>query len=60
MEDSSETLIREAKLSLQAGDVPATWANMTLLKHLTGYCPETNFKEGIEKFVLWFREYYGR
>ena len=47
-------------LPMQVGDVPATWADTTLLKHLTGYCPETNFTEGIEKFVSWFREYYGR
>jgi len=47
-------------LPMQAGDVPATWADTTLLKHLTGYCPETNFKAGINQFVAWFREYYER
>lgn len=47
-------------LPMQAGDVPATWADTTLLQHLTGYCPKTNFRDGIEQFVSWFREYYGR
>jgi len=47
-------------LPMQSGDVPATWADTTLLKHLTGYSPETNFMDGIEQFVSWFREYYDR
>ncbi|RDC61381.1 UDP-glucuronate 4-epimerase [Alteripontixanthobacter maritimus] len=52
---------REAKLNLlemQKGDVPATWANATLLKELTGYRPETDVREGIKQFVAWYRDYY--
>ena len=45
-------------MPMQAGDVPATWADANLLQKLTGYRPETNFKEGIAQFVAWFREYY--
>lgn len=47
-------------MGMQTGDVPATWANAELLKNLTGYCPETDFREGIARFVAWFREYHGR
>lgn len=47
-------------MGMQMGDVPATWADATLLERLTGYRPETDIREGIEKFVHWFREYYGR
>lgn len=45
-------------MDMQKGDVPATWADATLLKNLTGYKPKTNVREGIAKFVAWFREYY--
>lgn len=47
-------------MEMQQGDVPATWADARLLKRLTGYQPQTNFKVGIERFVAWFREYYQR
>jgi UDP-glucuronate 4-epimerase len=47
-------------MGMQTGDVPATWANADLLKTLTGYRPQTDFRDGIEKFVTWFRSYYGK
>jgi UDP-glucuronate 4-epimerase len=45
-------------MEMQAGDVPATWANADLLNQLTGYKPQTNFKDGVLKFVEWYRDYY--
>ncbi|WP_170002397.1 GDP-mannose 4,6-dehydratase [Pseudopontixanthobacter vadosimaris] len=45
-------------LGMQKGDVPATWADATLLKELTGYQPQTDVREGIRKFVSWYRDYY--
>lgn len=45
-------------MEMQKGDVPATWANADLLKTLTGYQPQTNFKEGVAQFVSWYRDYY--
>jgi len=47
-------------MGMQKGDVPATWADATLLQNLTGYRPQTDFKDGIAKFVAWFRDYYGK
>lgn len=47
-------------MGMQTGDVPATWANADLLMRLTGYRPQTDFKDGIQKFVDWFREYYDK
>lgn len=47
-------------MGMQKGDVPATWANTDLLKTLTGYSPQTNFRDGIAKFVDWYREYAGK
>jgi len=45
-------------MPMQKGDVPATWADATLLKELTGYAPQTDVKEGIRQFVAWYRDYY--
>lgn len=45
-------------LPMQVGDVPATWADASLLKRLTGYQPQTSYREGIAQFVEWFRDYY--
>ena len=45
-------------MDMQPGDVPATWADASLLQSLTGYRPQTPIKQGIEGFVRWFRDYY--
>jgi UDP-glucuronate 4-epimerase len=45
-------------MPMQQGDVPATWADASLLQSLTGYKPETPFREGVAKFVAWYRDYY--
>lgn len=47
-------------MEMQKGDVPATWADATLLQRLTGYRPQTDVRDGIAKFVAWFRDYYGK
>ncbi len=47
-------------LPMQPGDVPATWADAGLLERLTGYRPATDYREGVARFVAWFRDYYGR
>jgi len=45
-------------MDMQQGDVPATWADASLLQRLTGYKPQTNIKTGVENFVSWYRDYY--
>lgn len=47
-------------MPMQMGDVPATWANASLLQTLTGYKPQTDFRDGIARFVDWYRSYYGK
>jgi len=47
-------------LDMQPGDVPATWADAELLHDLTGYRPTTDLRDGIARFVAWFRDYYGK
>ncbi|WP_224826129.1 NAD-dependent epimerase/dehydratase family protein [Cognatishimia sp. MH4019] len=46
-------------MEMQPGDVQATWADTTLLEELTGYKPEMDIREGVRRFVDWYREYYG-
>lgn len=45
-------------MDMQPGDVPATWADTTLLEHLIGPRPTTNLDLGVSHFVQWYREYY--
>jgi UDP-glucuronate 4-epimerase len=45
-------------MPMQQGDVPATWADASLLETLTGYAPRTDFRDGVSRFVDWYREYY--
>ncbi|SHN62294.1 NAD-dependent epimerase/dehydratase family protein [Erythrobacter sanguineus] len=45
-------------MPMQQGDVPATWADASLIKSLTGYAPQTPFREGVARFVAWYRDYY--
>jgi UDP-glucuronate 4-epimerase len=45
-------------MPMQKGDVPATWADNTLLQELTGYAPQIRVREGVKHFVDWYREYY--
>ena len=45
-------------MPMQQGDVPATWADASLLQSLTGYRPQTPFREGVTRFVRWYRDYY--
>lgn len=46
-------------MPMQPGDVPATWADATLLQTLTGYKPRTSVSEGMARYVDWYRSYYG-
>lgn len=45
-------------LPMQPGDVPATWADATLIEALTGPLPRTDIRAGVQKFVDWYRGYY--
>lgn len=46
-------------LPIQAGDVPATSADVDDLMNDVGFRPSTPIEEGIRKFVEWYRGYYG-
>ncbi len=44
-------------LPMQPGDVPATWADCSLLQRLTGFRPQTDLATGLGRFVDWYRDY---
>ena len=45
-------------LPMQPGDVPATWADASLLTQLVGELPRTSLAEGVAAFVEWHRRHY--
>jgi len=50
--------IEKNLLPLQAGDVPATYANVNDLVEDLGYKPSTSIQEGIDKFVDWYMDFF--
>lgn len=57
-----KALGKEAKkefLGMQPGDVPATYADVDALVRDVGFKPGTPIEEGVNKFVAWYREFYG-
>ena len=45
-------------LPMQPGDVPATFADTTLLTEWTGHKPGTPIRAGIAAFVAWYLDHY--
>lgn len=61
IETLEQCLCKEARknlLPLQAGDVPATYADVDDLMRDVGFRPATPIAEGIARFVAWYRDYY--
>jgi UDP-glucuronate 4-epimerase len=47
-------------LPMQPGDVKASLADISKAKRMLGFEPKTTIREGVPKFVEWYREYYKR
>jgi len=45
-------------LEMQQGDVKATSANTNLIEEWIGFKPKTPIKDGIKKFIKWYKIYY--
>jgi UDP-glucuronate 4-epimerase len=43
---------------IQPGDVPSTFADVSALEAAVGFKPATPVREGIRRFVAWYRDYY--
>ena len=46
-------------LPLQPGDVPATAADTSALEAWVGFRPNTPVREGVSRFVAWYRDFHG-
>ncbi|MBO6769205.1 MAG: NAD-dependent epimerase/dehydratase family protein [Erythrobacter sp.] len=58
IEDALGIEAKRNLMPMQPGDVPATWADAQLLHSLTGYVPKTDIREGVQRFIEWYRDYY--
>ena len=57
-----KALGREAKKimrPMQPGDVLSTYADVEALQQAVGFSPAPPLAEGIDRFVRWYRDYYG-
>ena len=43
---------------MQKGDVAATFADVALLEHLTGFTPQTPLAVGVRRFVSWYKDFH--
>jgi UDP-glucuronate 4-epimerase len=58
-----QALGRKAQLELlpmQAGDVPATFADVGELQQAVGYKPQTPVEVGVQRFADWYKTYYAK
>lgn len=47
-------------LPIQPGDVPETYADVSALERDFGYKPATSIQTGIDRFIDWYRDFYGK
>ena len=58
LEDALGKRAEKNMMPMQAGDVPATYADVDDLMKAVGFKPQTSVEVGIAKFVDWYRGYY--
>ena len=58
IEASVGKVARKNFMPLQDGDVPATFADVSELSAWTGFKPGTPVREGVGRFVQWYRQYF--
>lgn len=49
---------RKKLVPMQPGDVPVTYADTSALERDFGFKPSTSIREGIRKFVDWYKRFY--
>lgn len=50
---------KKEMLPLQLGDVVSTYADIESSRKELGFLPQVTLKEGVARFVQWYKEYYG-
>jgi len=58
IERSLGKMAKRNYLPMQPGDVPATWADVADLVRDLEYSPHVQIREGVERFVKWYMDYY--
>ena len=58
IENSLQLKATKEYLPMQMGDVVATTADVSELESWVDFKPNTNVKDGVAKFVDWYRDYY--
>ena len=58
IEDALGMKAKKEYLAIQPGDVPDSLANLEMLNDETGYKPKVHYKEGVSKFIEWYKSYY--
>ncbi len=59
IEDAVGKKAEKNMMGMQDGDVVATYANIDALVDAVGFKPATPLKEGVHKFVDWYKNYHG-
>lgn len=58
LEKASGIEARKNFISMQPGDVPATYADVSSLEDAIKYSPQTSLAPGIKSFVNWYESFY--
>ena len=59
LEDNLSIKAKINFLPMQSGDVQATASDSSLLEKYIKFKPTTSVEEGIKKFVIWYKNFYG-
>ena len=60
LEDALGMTAEKNMMPMQPGDVPATSADTSELRDWVGFAPNTDVRDGVQRFVDWYIGYYGR
>jgi UDP-glucuronate 4-epimerase len=58
IEDALGIKARKNFLPLQPGEMVSTFADVSELAQWTGFRPRTGVREGVQRFVAWYRDYF--
>ena len=58
LEEALEKQAKKNLLPMQPGDVEKTYADVSHLKDVTGYAPNTDIRDGVKNFVDWYKAFY--
>jgi UDP-glucuronate 4-epimerase len=58
LEDALSKKAIKKMMDMQAGDVKETSADTSELNQWVNFKPNTSIKEGVERFVDWYKSYY--